>query len=308
MTSYANRASVPREMWLSLLQEAETQIDVLVLSGTFFAQTNPHVAGMLAERAAAGVRVRLRFGDPMGRAAAVRGREEGIGDSRAAKIRASLTYYRSLSAEVGCEVRLHDTTLHNSLFRYDGELLVNPHVWGQPASANPLLHLKRINSTDWFDNYARSFEAVWVNARPWTPNLRGTARTGRTEYLNDPDAPKADTLVFASNLLVVDDDSAILLQRRRDTGLEETGVVAVVTGFLGVYTNPNHIVAYTDGEIRQQYENAYIGRPVGGEPTINDEADGVRWVLSVDLDQYDIHPGMRQQIGDYLAGTYPYLG
>ncbi|WP_345702012.1 NUDIX hydrolase [Kitasatospora terrestris] len=138
--------------------------------------------------------------------------------------------------------------------------------------------------------------------------MRGTARTGRTEYLNDPDAPKADTLVFASNLLVVDDDSAILLQRRRDTGLEETGVVAVVTGFLGVYTNPNHIVAYTDGEIRQQYENAYIGRPVGGEPTINDEADGVRWVLSVDLDQYDIHPGMRQQIGDYLAGTYPYLG
>jgi 8-oxo-dGTP pyrophosphatase MutT (NUDIX family) len=45
---------------------------------------------------------------------------------------------------------------------------------------------------------------------------------------------------------------------------EETGIKAEVTAFLGVYSNPNHIVAYTDGEVRQQYENTYIGRPVGG--------------------------------------------
>lgn len=71
---------------------------------------------------------------------------------------------------------------------------------------------------------------------------------------------------------------------------------------------PHHIVAYTDGEIRQQYENTYIGRPIGGQPTINNEADGVRFVQPADLNSYDIHPSMRQQIGDYLAGTYPYLG
>lgn len=58
-------------------------------------------------------------------------------------------------------------------------------------------------------------------------------------------------------------------------------------------TPTNHIVAYTDGEIRQQYENSYIGRPVGGTPTINDEADGVRFAQPADLAQYDIHPSMR---------------
>ncbi|MFD0443325.1 NUDIX hydrolase [Streptomyces indonesiensis] len=154
---------------------------------------------------------------------------------------------------------------------------------------------------------------------------------GRIEYYNDPNAPKANTLIPASNLLVVDDSGAILLQRRRDTGQwalpggaqdigetaaqcairecrEETGIIAEITGFLGVYTNPHHIVAYTDGEIRQQYENTYIGHPVGGKPTINDEADGVRFVKPTDLDQYDIHASMRQQIGDYLASTYPHLG
>ncbi|MBD0674773.1 XRE family transcriptional regulator [Streptomyces sp. CBMA156] len=177
--TYQNRASVPRETWLALLQEARQRIDVLVFSGTFFAQSNPHVAKMLAERAADGVQVRLCFGDPSGRAAAVRGREEGIGDALAAKIRASLTYYRPLLPEEGCEVRLHDTTLYNSLFRYDDNLLVNPHIFGQPASANPLLHLKRVDPAGWFDNYAQSFEAVWAHARPWTPDLEGTAARGQ---------------------------------------------------------------------------------------------------------------------------------
>ncbi|MFG2909897.1 XRE family transcriptional regulator [Kitasatospora sp. NPDC048286] len=176
--TYQNRASVPRETWLALLQEARQQIDVLVFSGTFFAQSNPHVAKMLAERAADGVQVRLCFGDPRGHAAAVRGREEGIGDTLAAKIRASLTYYRALLPEERCAVRLHDTTLYSSLFRYDDNLLVNPHIFGQPASANPLLHLRQADATGWFDNYAQSFEVVWAQARPWTPDQEEAAAHG----------------------------------------------------------------------------------------------------------------------------------
>jgi 8-oxo-dGTP pyrophosphatase MutT (NUDIX family) len=124
---------------------------------------------------------------------------------------------------------------------------------------------------------------------------------GRTEYYYDDRAPKANTLIPASNMLVVNSEGAILLQRRRDTGQwalpggaqdfgetpaqcavrecqEETGIIAEVTGFLGVYSNPRHIIEYTDGEIRQQYEAVYIGRPVGGASTVNDEADGVRWL------------------------------
>ncbi|MFD8104214.1 NUDIX hydrolase [Nocardia fluminea] len=154
---------------------------------------------------------------------------------------------------------------------------------------------------------------------------------GRIEYYHDPKAPKPNSLVVACNLLVVDGYGAILLQRRRDTGQwalpggamdfgetsaecairecrEETGISAEITGFLGIYSNPHHIVAYSDGEVRQQYENTYIGRPVSGEPTTNDEADGVVYVAPDDLGAYDIHPSMRQQIGDFLSGSYPYLG
>jgi hypothetical protein len=167
---YPNRASVPRDVWFSLLLGAMKHVDVLVFSGTFFAQTNPHIARMLQERARAGVRVRLCFGDPDGNAVQVRGREEGIGDTLAAKIRASLTYYRNLVGCPGCEVRLHDTTLYNSIFRYDDHLMVNPHIWGQPASANPLLQLRNADDGEWFRQYSDSFEAVWASARPWAPD------------------------------------------------------------------------------------------------------------------------------------------
>lgn len=113
-----------------------------------------------------------RWGNTAGAA-----RRDGM--SGALSSRASLTYYRPLLSEAGCEVRLHDTTLYTSIFRYDDNLLVNPHVWGQPASANPLLHLKRVDATGWFDNYAQSFEAVWANARPWTPDQEGTSSRGQ---------------------------------------------------------------------------------------------------------------------------------
>ncbi|MEU1665324.1 XRE family transcriptional regulator [Streptomyces sparsogenes] len=168
---HRDRASVPRDVWLSLLSSARECIDVLVFSGTFMAQTNPQVAAMLRERAEAGVRVRLCFGDPQGEAVAIRGKDEGIGDALAAKIRASLTYYRGLPDVVDCEVRLHDTTLYNSIFRYDDNMMINPHIWGQPASANPVLQLQRLDATGWFDQYLGSFEAVWETASPWTGNV-----------------------------------------------------------------------------------------------------------------------------------------
>jgi 8-oxo-dGTP pyrophosphatase MutT (NUDIX family) len=153
---------------------------------------------------------------------------------------------------------------------------------------------------------------------------------GRVEYWNDPAAPKANSLVPACGVLAVDDQGAILLQRRRDTGQwalpmgkmeigesptecairetrEETGVDVVVTGIVGIYSDPRHLVAYTDGEVRQEYEVTLLARPVGGAPAANDEASDVGWFVPGELDGLDIHPTMRRQIVDYLSGTIPHI-
>jgi transcriptional regulator with XRE-family HTH domain len=165
---FSNRAAVPRETWLQLMNTASERIDVLVFSGTFYAQIQPRVADALMVRAKAGATVRLCFGDPASDAVAVRDREEGIGDTLAHKIRSALTYYRPLLDAERCEVRLHGTTLYNSLFRYDDEILVNPHAYGEAGSANPVLHLRRIDGAGVFDHYTSSFERVWAGALPWT--------------------------------------------------------------------------------------------------------------------------------------------
>ena len=153
---------------------------------------------------------------------------------------------------------------------------------------------------------------------------------GRIEYWNDPTAPKPNFLVPACGILAVDNLGRVLLQRRRDTGQwaipmgkqelgetptqcavretqEETGVLVEVTGLLGVYSDPGHIIAYTDGEIRQEWELILLGRPVSGTPTANDEASDVRWVTPTDLESLDIHPTQWRQLRDWLDGFGPHV-
>jgi transcriptional regulator with XRE-family HTH domain len=164
---YPDRASVPRETWMRLADESREDICILVFSGTFYAQTQPKIARMIAAATGRGVRVRLCFGDPDSDAVAIRDREEGINGTLAAKIRSSLTYYRELAASGECEVRLHSCTLYASLFRYDDEIMVNPHAWGEPSSANPVLHLRRLDGGQVAVHYMASFDRVWETAKPW---------------------------------------------------------------------------------------------------------------------------------------------
>ncbi|GAA1161144.1 XRE family transcriptional regulator [Kribbella jejuensis] len=170
---YPNRSSVSRETWQQLIDESEQAIDVLIYSGTFLSQI-PSISRTLAARASAGVEVRICFGDPDCDAVALRDREEGLEGTLSAKIRAARTYFKPLLAEDNCEIRLHATTLYNSIFRFDDNLLANPHAWGQPASANPLLHFRRIDIvTGFFDHYRESFEAVWKSATAWQDSAGG---------------------------------------------------------------------------------------------------------------------------------------
>ncbi len=66
----------------------------------------------------------------------------------------------------GIEVHLHRTTLYNSLYRADDDLLVNAHVWGVNAYSAPVTHLRRLVAGSLFDTYAASFEAVWAASVP----------------------------------------------------------------------------------------------------------------------------------------------
>lgn len=141
----------------------------------------------------------------------------------------------------------------------------------------------------------------------------------RTDYLDDPDAPEPNSIVIALSAFVRDDAGRLLMIRRTDNDkhaipggrhelgetmteaviretIEETGITVQVTGLIGIYSNPHHVMAYDDGEVRQEFSICFRARPVAGEPRTSDESSEVRWVDPAQLDELDIHPSIRHRI------------
>jgi transcriptional regulator with XRE-family HTH domain len=161
---YPHRTEVPRDVWGRLFEEAETEIGVLVYSGLWLAEDSG-VQRTLAEKARAGVRVRILLGDPASAEVAERGGDEGIGEAMAAKIRNALAMYRPLRSIDGAEIRFHSTVLYNSIYRADDQILVNTHLYGLPAAHAPVWHFRKVPGGEVTSAYLESFERVWEVAQ-----------------------------------------------------------------------------------------------------------------------------------------------
>jgi len=74
---------------------------------------------------------------------------------------------------------------------------------------------------------------------------------------------------------------------------EETGIDVEPTELIGVYSDPAHVIAYTDGEVRQQFSICFRARPIGGELRTSNESSEVLWVSRRDLDALNVHPSIR---------------
>lgn len=146
----------------------------------------------------------------------------------------------------------------------------------------------------------------------------------RTDYLNEPDRPKATSIVIAASAFVRDDTGRVLMIRRTDSGMhalpggrhelgetmsetairetvEETGVEISVVGLIGIYSNPNHVVEFDDGEVRQEFSICFRGTPICGAVRDSEESTEVRWVPLTELESLNIHPSIRLRIEHGLA-------
>ncbi|MEU3649281.1 DUF5919 domain-containing protein [Lentzea sp. NPDC034063] len=165
---YPHRNSIPPELWDHLITNATRHVEVLVHAGIFLVE-RPTFMRDLANKAANGGRIRLIFGDPASREVAKRSDEEQLGKGTlGSRIRNALAFYRPLVGVDGVEMRFHKTTLYNSIFRFDDEMVVNTHVYGFQAAHAPALHLRQLAAGDLFETYSESFEHVWNLSKPAT--------------------------------------------------------------------------------------------------------------------------------------------
>jgi len=159
-------------------------------------------------------------------------------------------------------------------------------------------------------------------------------KTRRIDHWQNPQAPAPTSRKPSASVLVRNEDGHVLLLRRPDNGLwtiptgalekgetatecgirecrEETGVEIEITGLVGVFTTPDHVIVYEkDGkvdEVRQPVNICLHARPVGGVPTTTPEASEVRWVDPSDLHAYDIHPALRRRLEHGLNETAPHV-
>lgn len=148
----------------------------------------------------------------------------------------------------------------------------------------------------------------------------------RVDYIDDANAPAANSVVPSVVAVVQDENGRILMIHKTDNNKwalpggghelgesvtdtvvretrEETGYEVEVETLTGTYTNPGHVMAYDDGEVRQQFSLAFRCRLMGGEARTSSESKAVRWLTLDEIDQLPLHPSMRLRITDALTGN-----
>jgi ADP-ribose pyrophosphatase YjhB (NUDIX family) len=147
----------------------------------------------------------------------------------------------------------------------------------------------------------------------------------RTDYYHDRNAPGANSLVPGASAIVTDDQGRVLLHRHSDNERwalpggamdigetiaqcaerevrEETGLVVKACRVVGVYSDPDHVFAYSDGEVRQEFSVCFACQFLSGEISKSNESLEVKFWPVKDLDTLDMHPSIRLRISHYLTG------
>lgn len=154
----------------------------------------------------------------------------------------------------------------------------------------------------------------------------------RIDHFNELAGPRATRVVPAASAVVTDEDGRLLLAKRTDNNLwtipggtmkpgetitqtairevkEETGIDVEVVSLVGIYSNPQHVVEYSDGEVRQQFSVCFACRPIGGELATSDETSEVGYFSPDEIDGMDIHLSIRLRVQHFLENRpEPYLG
>ncbi|MFB4285064.1 NUDIX hydrolase [Nonomuraea sp. MTCD27] len=154
----------------------------------------------------------------------------------------------------------------------------------------------------------------------------------RIDYYDDPNAPAPNSLVPSVNVVVTNEAGDLLLICRTDNDnwalpggaidlgesipaaavretREETGITCEITGIVGTYSDPKHVILYTsNGEVRQEFSIVLTAQAVSGRPTPSSESREVRWVPQDELDNCQMHRSMRMRISHFLQDNRPHIG
>jgi hypothetical protein len=181
--SYPYRSEMPVSDWWRVITRATRQIDLLGYTLYFLPMQHPQLVTTLSEKCEGGCKVRAAIGEPDSRYVADRDDEEQLAMTLSVRILTTLKYLQPLLDCDNFELRFQDVPLYNSIFRFDDEMFVTPHLYATTGAEAPLLHLRRLGPNGMFSRFSSHFERVWAErTRPLTSSEWKRNRSAQPEH------------------------------------------------------------------------------------------------------------------------------
>ncbi|MEV7781992.1 DUF5919 domain-containing protein [Kitasatospora sp. NPDC088351] len=168
---YPYRSACPRDVWGQLIAGATSDIFLAGYTNYFVWLEQPAIVQTLRRKAAAGCRIRFLMGDPASETTLQRERIEDVALTVSTRIRITLEHLDKLADVDGIEARFsapEDGSNHVSLsvFRFDTDALVTPHLARFVGHDSPMMHLRRQQDDGMFDRFAAHAEELWERGTP----------------------------------------------------------------------------------------------------------------------------------------------
>lgn len=169
LSVYPYRSACPKSVWRALITEAKSTITLAGYTNYFLWLEHPNLAKVLKRKAEQGCRIRFLIGDPDSEVTRRREETEGVPLTVSTRIRITLAELDQLKDVPGIEARFGDEHIAMSVFQFDDEMLVTPHLAKLVGHDSPLLHLKRHQDDGLYDRFAYHVKELWVAGRDiWT--------------------------------------------------------------------------------------------------------------------------------------------
>lgn len=162
---YPYRNSAPTTLWADLIDDASHRLVFAGYTNYFLWQQHPRLAERLRDKAASGCRVRFLLGDPDSGTTRHREEVEGVPLTVGTRIRITLDALSRMPEQSGVEARFSDEHVAMSVFVFDGQMLVTPHLSNLLGHDSPMFHIRRMGEDGMYDRFAAHAEALWDRGR-----------------------------------------------------------------------------------------------------------------------------------------------
>ena len=165
MAVYPYRSSCPASLWRKLFTAAASQITLAGYTNYFLWIEQPNLGAALRRKASQGCKIRFLVGDPESPVTRQREEIEATSLTVSTRIAVTLEQLERLRGTERIEARFSDRHIAMSVFIFDDDMIVTPHLWNLMGHDSPALHLRRHQADGLYDRFASHVQALWDQGR-----------------------------------------------------------------------------------------------------------------------------------------------